>query len=147
MAKATDSDAIGNENMKQVTTYEEERTETPEELEISITNYMLELNEFPLSMYENLVDEIKKHTEQSDYQNLRIRIRGNMHTVSLASIKECGNEMPYLYMSINSGVLHYSTVELNKDPKFLIRMNKLKDFTSVCLMSSNMSIFIKNRGE
>ena len=52
--------------MKQTAEYREERTETPEELEISITNYMLELDEFPLSVYENLVDEIKKHTEQSD---------------------------------------------------------------------------------
>lgn len=133
--------------MKQVANYDEKRIETDDELKITMTNYNLALDEFPLSMYKNLIDEIKDHKEADNSQDLRIRIRGNKQSLSLASIRENENQVPYLYISADSNGLNYSTVEPNKDPKFLIMIRPLETFTAVNFVSSEMSIYIKNRGE
>lgn len=136
------SRAVGNEKMKQTAEYREERKETDKELMITITNCKLALDEFPLSMYENLIDEIKNHKNRNNDQNLRISILGD-ETITLSTNKL----QDYLYMFITSGSIVYSTVKNGLDIEKLIRTHTLEQHTAINFMGSDMTIYIKHESE
>lgn len=128
--------------MKQTVEYREERKETDDELMIIITNYKLALDEFPLSMYENLIDEIKDHKNRNNDQNLRIRILGQeMIVLSTNKLQD------YLYMYISSGSIVYSTIKRRLDIEDLIRTNTLEHGTAINFMGTDMTIYINHEGE
>ena len=128
--------------MKQTAEYREERKETDDELLITITNYKLALDEFPLSMYENLINEIKDHKNRNNDQNLRIRILGH-ETITLTTNKLQG----HLFMFISSGSIVYSTVKIGLDIEELIRTHTLEQHTAINFMGTDTTIYIKHEGE
>lgn len=128
--------------MKQTAEYREERKETDKELMITITNHKLALDEFPLSMYENLIDEIKDHKNRNNDQNLRIMILGReMITLSTDKLQD------YVHMFMSSGSIVYSTVKNRLDIEELIRTCVLEHHTAINFIGSDMSIYIKHEEE
>lgn len=134
--------------MKQTANYRTQREETEKGLTIIISNYKLGLDEFPLSMYENLIEEIATHKERKDNKNLRIMILGNYQTLSLVSDKGNGDEEEsHLYMSMTSHGIVYSSVRMKEDPMDLIKIYELESKMGITFLSSELSIYVTKRGE
>lgn len=135
--------------MKQTAMYEISKKTTETEILIRVDNYKLTMEDFPLSMYENLVEDIKAFDEDDQLKTLTIVISGNNQRMFLVSRKVTELESePYNYMSmLAGGGICYSTIAMNESPRRLLRVRELSTGTTAINFMADVSVYIKSRGE